>query len=212
MKLTWYGHSCFLITSNTGKRILVDPFDDSLGYKNDFLHSDIIVMSHNHFDHSFLEKREENLKIINTPGEFCFDFVTINGYSSFHDKLNGLKRGPNIIYTFTLDKFKICHLGDLGEIPIELVSKKLDNIDVLLVPIGGHFTLNGKEAAKISTLIFPKYIIPIHYKTFKSQFYLDDAKNFIICMSNIYKINTNILNGDDLKNYKENSVLLLSPP
>ncbi|AOR22368.1 MBL fold metallo-hydrolase [Clostridium taeniosporum] len=212
MKLTWYGHSCFLITSNNGKRILIDPFDDSIGYSNNFLHSDIITISHNHFDHSFLKNNDNNIKIINTPGRFDFDFASIEGFSSFHDKLNGLKRGTNIIYTFTLDKLKICHLGDLGEIPSELISKRLEDIDILLVPIGGHFTLNGEEGAKISKLISPKYIIPIHYKTFKSLLYLDDPKNFLINMNNVEKINSNILTSDDLKLYKENSVLLLSPP
>ncbi|WP_252231769.1 MBL fold metallo-hydrolase [Clostridium sp. ZBS15] len=212
MKLTWYGHSCFLITSNNGKRILIDPFDDSIGYNNDFLHSDIIVISHNHFDHSFLKENDSNVKIINTTGVFDFDFIHIEGSSSFHDKYNGLKRGPNIIYTFTLDKLKICHLGDLGHIPLDLISTKLENIDILLVPIGGHFTLNGSEGAKISKLISPKYIIPIHYKTFKSMLYLDDPKNFLISMDNVEKINSNALTSDDLKLYKENSVLLLSPP
>lgn len=212
MKLTWYGHSCFLITTSNGKRILIDPFNQSIGYNNNFPEPDIVTLTHNHFDHSFLDNISDNAEIINEIGVFKFDFIDIEGIKSFHDKCNGIKRGPNIIYIFTLENLKICHLGDLGHIPSKLILEKLDNIDILLIPVGGHITLNGKEAAKMSKLISPKYIIPIHYKTFRSSLYLDDAKHFLISMKDIDKIKSNVLDISSLKFNSKNKVLFLSPP
>ncbi|SFC80353.1 MBL fold metallo-hydrolase [Clostridium uliginosum] len=211
MKLTWYGHSCFLMTTCSGKRILIDPFNDVIGYNNKFPQPDVVTITHKHFDHSYLNDINTT-KIISQTGVFNFDFVHIEGIPSFHDKYNGLKRGPNIIYIFKIDNLKICHLGDLGHVPSELILQSLKNIDILFIPIGGHFSLNGLEASKISKLISSKYIIPMHYNTFKSSLYLDDAKNFLISMKNIRKINSNIIDTNTLKFDSKNEVLFLSPP
>ena len=212
MQITWYGHSCFLIKTSIGKRILIDPFDNNLGYDSNFPKCDLITTSHDHFDSSYLNNSNNTTKVINTIGTFDMNFLKIEGFNSFHDKCNGLKRGPNIIYIFNEGAHSLCHLGDLGHIPCSLVLEKLENIDILLIPIGGHFTLNGFEAAKLCKLISPKYIIPMQYKTNKTSLYLDDLKNFIISMKHIIKINSNILNTSDLDfNYKSECILLTPP-
>ena len=212
MQIIWYGHSCFLIKTSIGKRILIDPFDNNLGYDNNFPKCDLIIISHNHFDSSYLDYCNNTTRVINEIGIFDIGFLKIEGLNSFHDKCNGLRRGPNIIYIFKDDKYSICHLGDLGHIPHSLVLKKLINIDILLIPIGGHFTLNGFEAAKLCNLISPKYIIPMQYKTNKTSLYLDDPKNFIISMKHIKKINSNVLDTSDLDfNYKSECILLTPP-
>jgi len=212
MQITWYGHSCFLIKTSIGKRILIDPFDNNLGYNNNFPKCDLITTSHGHFDSSCLDNSNNTTKVINEIGTFDMDFLKIEGLNSFQDKCNGLKRGPNIIYIFRDDTYSLCHLGNLGHIPCSLVLEKLKNIDILLIPIGGHFTLNGFEAAKLCKLIFPKYIIPMQYKTNKTSLYLDDLKNFIISMKHIIKINSNILDTSDLDfNYKSKCILLTPP-
>ncbi len=212
MQIIWYGHSCFLIKTSTGKRILIDPFDSSLGYDNNFPKCDLITLSHNHFDSSSLNNYNSLTKVINEIGVVDMSFFKLEGFNSFHDKCNGLKRGPNIIYTFRSDKYSICHLGHLGHIPSSLILEKLKNIDILLVPIGGHFTLNGFEAAKLCKLISPKYIIPMQYKTNKTSLYLDDPKNFIISMKHVKKIKSNVLDISALDLNYESECILLTPP
>ena len=212
MQLTWYGHSCFLIKTSIGKRILIDPFDNSFGYDNNFPKCDLVTISHRHFDNSYLNHSTNTTKVINETGNVHLDFLEIEGLNSFHDKYNGLKRGPNIIYIFRDNKYSICHLGNLGHIPAPLVLEKLKNIDILLIPIGGHFTLNGFDAAKLCKLICPKYIIPMNYRTNRTSLYLDDPKNFIISMRHIKKINSNILNISDLHLNYESECILLTPP
>ena len=212
MQVTWYGHSCFLIKTSIGKRILIDPFDNSLGYDSNFPKCDLITISHNHFNNSYSNNSNNTTKVLNEIGTFDMNFLQVEGFSSFHDKCNGLKRGPNIIYIFKDNAYSICHLGDLGHIPCSLVLEKLKNIDILLIPIGGHFTLNGFEAAKLCKLISPKYIIPMQYKTNKTYLYLDDLKNFIISMKHIKKINCNVLNTSDLDFTSKSECILLTPP
>lgn len=212
MKLIWYGHSCFLIKTSNGKRILMDPFNNNIGYDNNFPKCDLITISHFHFDHSYLENVDNTTKVINEPGLFDINFLTLEGLSTFHDSYNGLKRGPNIIYIFKINDYKICHLGDLGHIPSDIILEKLKNIDILLIPIGGHFSLDGFQAAKLCSLISPKYIIPMHYKTYKTDLYLDDSRNFITSMKHIEKIKSNTLNISDLNFNNKYQTILLAPP
>ncbi|OOM74422.1 MBL fold metallo-hydrolase [Clostridium sp. BL-8] len=212
MQIIWYGHSCFIIKTPTGKRILIDPFDDNLGYDNNFPKCDLITLSHNHFNRLLLNNYNNLTKVINEIGAIDMNFIKLEGFNSFHDKCNGLKRGSNIIYTFRTDKYSICHLGHLGHIPSSLTLEKLRNIDILLIPIGGHFTLNGFEAAKLCKLISPKYIIPMQYKTNKTSLYLDDPKNFIISMRHIKKIKSNILDISTLDLNCGSQCILLTPP
>lgn len=212
MQIIWFGHSCFLIKTSIGKRILIDPFDNTLGYNNDFPKSDLITISHTHFDTSCIKAPNKTTKIINESGNYNIDSFNIEGFNSFHDKCNGLKRGTNIIYTFKNDKYSICHLGHLGHIPSPLTLEKLKNIDILLIPIGGHFTIDGFEATKLCKLISPKLVIPMQYKTNTTSLYLDDPKNFIISMKHIKKINSNILDISSLYSNHECECILLTPP
>jgi L-ascorbate metabolism protein UlaG (beta-lactamase superfamily) len=212
MQITWYGHSCFLIKTSIGKRILIDPFDNNLGYENVFPKCDLITFSHNHFDTSYLNTTNNTTKLINQTGIFDMNYIKIEGFNSFHDKCNGHKRGSNIIYIFKEDKYTLCHLGHLGHIPSSSILENLKNIDILLIPIDGNFTLNGFEATKLCKLISPKYIIPMNYKTNKTSLNLDDPKNFILSQKYVKKINSNILDTSNLNpNYEPECILLKCP-
>ncbi|WP_297429423.1 MBL fold metallo-hydrolase [Clostridium sp.] len=212
MQITWYGHSCFLIKTSMGKRILMDPFDNSLGYDNNFPKCDLITSSHSSFDSSYINDINSTTKVINEAGNFDMDFLRIEGLNSFHDKFNGLRRGPNIIYIFKDNKYSLCHLGGLGHIPSLFTLEKLKNIDILFVPIGGHFTLNGSEAAKLCKMILPKYIIPMNYKTNNTSLYLDDPKDFIISVKFVKKLDSNVLDISKLDLNSEYNCILLTPP
>lgn len=212
MQLIWYGHSCFLLKTYKGKRILTDPFGNTIGYNNNFPKCDLITISHFHFEHSYLKNIDNTTKIINETGLFDMKFLTVEGIPTFHDKCNGLKRGPNIIYLFNVDGYKICHLGDLGHIPCDFILEKLRNLDILLIPIGGHFSLDGLEASELCKLILPKYIIPMHYKTYETSLYLEDSKKFITSMKYIKKLNTNIFDTSDFTLNNKSQTILLTPP
>lgn len=212
MQIIWYGHSCFLIKTNSGKRILMDPFNDTLGYNNDFPKCDIITISHSHFAHSYVNKENYNTKVINNCESFSSNYIDITGINTFHDNCNGLKRGTNIIFLFKIDGLHICHLGDIGHIPSSLILDNLKNLDILFIPIGGHFTIDGNKAYEICSLIQPKLIIPMHYKTNTLKINLDDCKNFLINMPLIEKLSTNAFHINSIdKNTVLKTILLKTP-
>lgn len=176
----------------------MDLFEDFIGYNNDFLKCDLIIISYNYFDYLYLNKVNEKIKVIIELGFFDMNYLIIEGFSLFYDKFNGVKRGLNIIYVLKINNVIICYLGDLGYILILLILERLKNIDILFVFIGGNFILNGFEVVKICNLILFKYIIFMYYKNNIMILYLDDFKSFIIFMKNIKKINLNIIDCNSL--------------
>ncbi|WP_160693254.1 MBL fold metallo-hydrolase [Clostridium sp. C2-6-12] len=211
MQITWYGNSCFLIKTTIGKRIILEPFNIITEYNSNLPKCDLIVTSRN-YNNLSLSRQHDLTQLINETGTFDIFNLKIEGINSFQDNYNGLKRGPNIIYIIKDNEYSLCHLGNLGHIPSSLVLDKIKNIDILFVPIGGNFTLDGFNAAKLCTLIHPKYIIPMNYKTNNTSLFLDDPKNFIISMNHIKKINSNIINTSDFNLNYESECLLLSSP
>lgn len=211
MEIVWFGHSCFLLKSSLGKRILMDPFSNVFNYPNDFPKSDILTISHYHFNHSYINKKNNNCKIINCSGNYTLGNINIMGLDSFHDNFKGLKRGTNVIYVINIDNIRICHLGDIGHIPTPSLLNIIKDVDVIMIPVGGHFTIDGIQASKICKMISPKIILPMHYKTNSSLMKLDTCKKFIFHMKSIKKINSNIINiSYPLHNNSE--VILLNPP
>lgn len=210
MNLIYLGHSCFLIKTSNGRRILLDPFCENIGYKSYKEHVDIITVSNAHFEHNFSMNIDNDTKILNTPSNYETYYCKIEGLPSFHDKLHGLKRGPNIIFKLFIDGISICHLGDIGHIPSDSLVQRIGKVDILMIPIGGNYTINASEATHICNIIKSKYVIPIHYMTNKLCYKLDDPSEFIISMKNIKKLKNNDISTDNLDfnvpNY--NTVLL----
>ena len=116
-----------------------------------------------------------NCKILNSATKFENKDFYVEGFNSFRDNYNGFKRGDNIIYILEIDGLKLCHLGSLGHILNEEIINKLSDIDILFIPIGGHFCLDGHSAFKLASSINPKYIIPMSFKTSSEYFYLDGS-------------------------------------
>ncbi|WP_331000644.1 MBL fold metallo-hydrolase [Clostridium guangxiense] len=188
LNLTWFGQSCFLLESNNGKKILTDPFDTTLGYKSYSGAVDVVTISHHHFDHDYVKNLPENTIIFDKPGAYKYENIEIIGFPSYHDNLKGAARGKNTIFTFKMDNLKICHLGDLGYILSEDEINSLGNIDVLLIPVGGNFTIDGDEAAKLCKKINSKIVIPMHYKTPLTSLPIDGVDKFILNMKNGEKL------------------------
>lgn len=194
MNIIWHGQSCFQIFSTQNKNnhisIVIDPFDNTTGLRVPKLQADIVLVSHDHYDHNNVKAVSGDYLTIDTPGEYDVKTSFIQGIPSFHDNSQGAERGNNTIYTIKAEEIKLCHLGDLGQ--KELSSEQLDKIgdvDILMIPIGGIYTINGEQAAKIIAQIEPKIIIPMHYQIPKLKIKLDKIDKFLKGL-NIKKLET----------------------
>lgn len=193
MRIKWLGHSCFKITSKTGIRILTDPFDDNVGYKIPAVETDIITISHGHYDHNFTDCVKGNFEVLNKVGNFNVKDIPITGIHTFHDAEQGEKRGNNIVYVFQIDGMKLCHLGDLGH---ELSPSQLEmigKVDILLIPVGGVYTINFEEAIKVVQQLNPHIVIPMHYKTVAVKFNIEGLDNFTPSFEDIERPSSQVL-------------------
>jgi len=165
LQIRWHGHSCFEITNDL--TVVTDPHDGkSIGIPKPSVQGDIILLSHDHFDHSSGVKivEKEGTKIITDGRKRTISNIEISGVESFHDENSGAKRGSNVIYKFIMDGMKFCHLGDLGHELDDLTVQKIGPVDILFIPVGGNFTIDDKKAWNVIKKIKPKIIIPMHYK------------------------------------------------
>ena len=180
MIIEWFGHSCFLLKSNSGTAVLIDPFDPTVGYEQPHVACDCLLMTHKHFDHS-----AENTVIgetckIDSPGQYEIGGVQISGFESFHDNESGMLRGKNTIYKIIIDGVAVCHLGDLGHIPSPQLYEKLGKVDVLMIPVGGNVTIDAAQALEIINALSPNIILPMHYLTDKvTNISVAPVSNFI---------------------------------
>lgn len=179
MKLKWYGHACFKLDFSNGPYVVADPFDESVGYPLCDAYADVVTTSHEHFDHNYISSIKGNPTRLNRPGMFTFDDLVVEGVKSYHDDMNGAKRGDNIIFIFESDKLRIAHMGDLGHMPDNKQLAALTDIDVMLIPIGGHFTIDAETAARVMERVKPRVTIPMHYKTEAINFPIADEKQFV---------------------------------
>ncbi len=165
MIIFYLGHSCFKIQTDVGI-VLIDPFSDKIGFKMPQEKVNLITISHDHEDHNNWQSGrfvDQKKIILSHPGEYEVNNISVFGYDSYHDEQKGAVRGKNVIFNFFVDGLNICHLGDLGEILSEKQIEELGEIDVLMVPIGGGFTLDVKKALELVNKIEPRIFIPMHY-------------------------------------------------
>ena len=179
MKITWHGHSCFkIVTNNTV--IVTDPFGKNIGLKPIRCEADIVTVSHEHYDHNNVSVLRGSPFIINEPGEYELKGVVIRGINSFRDKKQGEEKGLSTLFVIGAEGIRICHLGDLGQ--KELTGEQLESlgdVDILLIPVGGIYTVDGEEAVKIINQIEPKIVIPMHYKIPNLTIKLQGVDNFL---------------------------------
>lgn len=169
MKIKWLGHSCFLMTTDSGVKIVTDPFAKEIGYELKNVEADIVTVSHDHFDHNNVEGVNGATVILRTPGEFTHGDVRITGIKTWHDEANGTLRGENTIFLFEMDGIRLLHLGDLGCMPGSEIYKSIGSLDVLMAPIGGTYTIGPRMACDIANETHTNILIPMHYQTPKLQ-------------------------------------------
>lgn len=215
MELTYIGHSCFKIKTKD-LTLVIDPYDPKkVGYNLPKMSADVVLITHNHFDHNHIEGVEDYKLVIDQPGEYEKANIFIYGISTFHDEKGGGDRGTNTIYLIEADGVNILHLGDLGHELSDDVLEKLSAVDVLLIPVGGTYTINAEKAAEIISSIEPAYVIPMHYKTadLKGIEGLDNVEKFLDEMGkdkNIQKLEKLVLKTrSDIP--EETEVIILEP-
>lgn len=179
MKIKWLGHACFLITAQDGRTLLTDPFDETVGYPLPGVPANVVTCSHDHFDHHATETLPRGYTVIDDPGVHHSHGFVVEGITSFHDDQQGSLRGRNIIYVFEVDKLRLAHMGDLGHQPTPAMVEKLKDIDIMFMPVGGVFTLDGDQAAQAVEVLKPRLVIPMHYQTKQLNFHLSDETAFL---------------------------------
>lgn len=182
MHISYLGHSCFKLQDKTGTgaiTLITDPFGKEVGFDVPHFEADIVTVSHGHSDHNNIGAIRGKPYILDMAGEYDIKGVAIIGIDSFHDEKQGGERGKNIIYRIIIDDVNIVHLGDLGHILDAKQLEKLQGTDILLVPVGGKYTLNAEKAAEVVAQIEPRIVIPMHYKIGPSKMDIDGVEKFI---------------------------------
>lgn len=164
MEIVWLGHSSFRIKGK-GATIVTDPYDPGkTGLKFPKVTADIVTVSHDHFDHNQGKLVGGNPKVLTGPGEYEVSGVSIFGIASYHDDKEGEERGKNTIYRMSVDGVRVCHLGDLGHKLGDEQLEAVGDIDVLLVPVGGVYTIDAGAASEVVSSLEPRVVIPMHYQ------------------------------------------------
>ena len=204
MKITWIGHSCFKIES-AGYTIITDPYEDGYvpGLKPLRERADMVLCSHEHGDHN-----ARNLVEIIKGKQCPFNVEKIE---TWHDEVQGKKRGPNTIHILEAEGIRVAHMGDLGCELEEEQIQRLQNLDICLIPVGGHFTIDGKQAAKLVQLLKPGLVIPMHYRDDAAGFgfaVISQVDDFTECMSSVLKTGSSSIDTDQMPDAQ---VVVLTP-
>jgi L-ascorbate metabolism protein UlaG (beta-lactamase superfamily) len=189
MRITYFGHAAFELTLESGMKIVFDPYMPGAfgtlncgAIKGEF---DAAVVSHSHEDHCSRDVLSRAKKIINKSGKVTIDGVTIESLNTYHDETKGSERGKNLISIVSAEELRVAHLGDLGHTIASKDFPMLMWVDVLMIPVGGHFTIDAPAAAKLAKALEPRIVIPMHYKTPKVDFPITPVENFTKLMDNV---------------------------
>lgn len=178
MEIVWLGHSCFRIRGREAT-VVMDPCPPASGYAIGKPTADIVTISHEHDNHSYLKAVAGSPTILSRPGEYEISGAFLTGVRTYHDTQKGQDRGKNIAFIVEMEDIKICHLGDLGHTPSAEQVEEMVGCDVLLVPVGGGTTIDGAKAAEVVSILDAKLVVPMHYHTDAHKDGLDTAERFL---------------------------------
>ena len=153
MKITWLGHSAFLLEESTGTTVVTDPYGESLvGYRMRQVSADAVTLSHHHRDHDEVSRVSGAPQVFDTVGAW-----EVKGVDS--------KRGPNLIFKYRMDGVDLCHLGDIGEECDAETGDLIGTVNVLMIPVGGNYTIDAVQAKEYVDFLMPDIVIPMHFRT-----------------------------------------------
>ncbi|MFQ5913775.1 MAG: MBL fold metallo-hydrolase [Nitrospinota bacterium] len=200
--LKWYGHAFFLLTSPQGVRVAMDPFGD-IGYPMPQVEADVVTVSHEHGDHNNAAAISGSPEILRGLKKGGGDWnlsslrkkdVKISSFPAYHDESKGRKRGLNSIFVIEAGGLRVAHLSDIGQVPSEETLKAMGRIDVLLVPVGGFYSIDGRQARQIVSRLKPKVAIPSHYKTeATAKWPISDEKVFLEGFPRVKRLGTSFV-------------------
>ncbi|MEA2046220.1 MAG: MBL fold metallo-hydrolase [Euryarchaeota archaeon] len=165
MKVSWLGHACFEIVDSRGTRIVIDPFDDTVGYEVPSVEADVVLVSHDHHDHNNVKAIRGDPQVVRSPGKHLAAGIEFRGVSTFHDEERGKLRGRNTIFCFVVDGLRVCHLGDLGHLLGGDDLRSVGEVDVLMIPVGGVYTIDADGAKRVIEQIGPRLVFPMHFRS-----------------------------------------------
>jgi len=190
MRIQFLAHSSFLITTDSGTRIVTDPFDPG-AYPDKMLYgrfdgsADVVTISHDHKDHGRADMVGGSPIVIKGNGKFLAKDVEFMGVGTYHDDTEGSQRGRNTVFVITADGLRVAHLGDLGHVLTSEQAAEIGNVDVALVPVGGYYTIDAKQAETVSAQLDANIVIPMHYRTDKCLFPIAAIEEFIADKPNV---------------------------
>jgi len=167
MKVKWLGHASFLVTSDSGTKIITDPYTPGgfgLDYGEIKESADIVTVSHEHGDHNNVASVRGNPEVVKEAVPAEIKGIKFSGIPTYHDDTGGSQRGNNIIFCFEVDGVRVCHLGDLGHQLSDKQVADLGRVDIVLTPVGGNFTIDARGATEVCSKLQPGVIIPMHYQ------------------------------------------------
>ncbi|MDE6557523.1 MAG: MBL fold metallo-hydrolase [Clostridia bacterium] len=179
MKIKYLGHSGFLLTESTGTAVVTDPYGEAVGFAMPKVTADAVTVSHHHFDHDNVKAVDGNPVILDKEQGYELPGVVINAVASFHDDKKGALRGENVIFKFRMDGLDVCHLGDLGEECSPELIEAILPVNVLLIPVGGNYTIDAAMAKEYVDRIMPDVVIPMHYRTKGCAIDIDKVDGFV---------------------------------
>jgi L-ascorbate metabolism protein UlaG (beta-lactamase superfamily) len=190
MLIKYLGHASFLLTAQNGQKIVTDPYHSAPDLRYAVINetADIVTSSHSHNDHNAVELVKGNPQVINSQGQHNIKNIAIKGIAAFHDEEGGKKRGADIIFCFEIDGLHLCHMGDLGHKldPSQIAAIK--PVDILMIPVGGFFTMDTRTAAEVAASTGTKIILPMHYKTTKSSLPIGTLDNYLADKKNVRQV------------------------
>ena len=165
MKIEWIGHACFRMTAESGTTVVTDPYDESVGIRMMKIPCDMATISHEHHDHNHVAMLEGSPKIFHAVQSGQVGDVSTQAMASYHDDRNGTLRGSSVVRIFNIDGLKVVHMGDQGCMPGEAALDMIMDADVMMIPVGGFYTIDAQGAKDIIDYAHTKCVIPMHYKT-----------------------------------------------
>jgi L-ascorbate metabolism protein UlaG (beta-lactamase superfamily) len=211
--IKWHGHACFEVKDSV--TIVTDPHDGrSIGLKPPSAKADIVLISHKHFDHAdgLPYVKKNGTVVIDKPGNYEVMGVKITGVLTYHDESRGTKRGPNTAYVFEVEDVRFCHLGDLGHVLSEDQARSLRPVDVLMIPVGGTFTIDARQAEKVVEMLSPRLVIPMHFKVPRLNLPIAGVEAFVARKENVERMPSNSYSISKEALPSQPKIVVLSPP
>ena len=177
MDITWLGHSCFRL-HDADMVVVTDPYPTSVGLRIDNRPASVVTVSNSHPNHNHAESIEGDPKVFSNPGEYEYNGVTARGVMTpLADGQPQEER--NVAFSIEIGAINICHLGDISMPMTTRMIDELKPIDVVLVPTGGHCTLDMDQIYQTLQDLDAKIVIPMHYKTEGINVDVDPIDNFV---------------------------------